>query len=38
MNGIRRGDEMIYITHLQCYKKPVLIIGNEVEVKVWEEE
>lgn len=28
MNGIRRGDEVIYITHLQGYKKPVLAIGN----------
>ena len=28
MNGIRRGDEVIYITHLQGYKKPVLMIGN----------
>ena len=29
MNGIRRGDEVIYITHLQGYKKPVLMIGNK---------
>ena len=28
MNGIRRGDEVIYITHIQGYKKPVLAIGN----------
>lgn len=28
MNGILRGDEVIYITHLQGYKKPVLTIGN----------
>ena len=28
MNGIRKGDEIIYITHLQGYKKPVLAIGN----------
>lgn len=29
MNGIRRGNEVIYITHLQGYKKPVLMIGNK---------
>lgn len=29
MNGIRRGDEVIYVTHLQGYKKPVLMVGNK---------
>ena len=33
MNGIRRGDEVIYITHLQGYKKPVLMIGNRTVVQ-----
>lgn len=28
MNGIRRGNEVIYITHLPGLKKPVLAIGN----------
>lgn len=28
MNGYRKGDEVIYITHIQGYKKPVLAIGN----------
>ena len=28
MNGIRRGDEAIYITHFPGLKKPVLAIGN----------
>ena len=28
MNGIRRGNEAIYITHFPGRKKPVLAIGN----------
>ncbi len=28
MNGFRRGDEHIYITHFPGLKKPVLAIGN----------
>lgn len=28
MNGIHRGDEVIYIMHCTGYKKPVLMIGN----------
>ena len=28
MNGFRRGNETIHITHLPNYKKPVLLIGN----------
>ena len=29
MNGLSRGDEVIYITYIQGYKKPVLAIGNQ---------
>ena len=28
LGGIRRGDEYIYVTHLQTHKKPVLCLGN----------
>ena len=28
MNGIRKGNEVIYITHLPNHKRPVLAIGN----------
>lgn len=28
MNGFRKGDEIIHITHLTTHKKPVLLIGN----------
>ena len=33
MNGVSRGDEVIYITHIQGYKKPVLAIGNKCVVR-----
>lgn len=28
MGGIRRGDYVIYVTHLPTHKKPILAIGN----------
>ncbi len=28
LHGFRRGEEIIYITHLPNHKKPVLLIGN----------
>lgn len=28
--GFRRGEEIIHITHLPNYKKPVLLVGNSL--------
>lgn len=28
LHGFRRGDEIIHITHLKGYKKPILMMGN----------
>ena len=28
LHGFRRGEEVIHITHLPNYKKPVLLVGN----------
>lgn len=28
LHGFRRGEEIIHITHLPNYKKPVLLVGN----------
>ena len=33
MNGIRKGDDVIYITHIDGYKKPVLAIGTKNVIK-----
>jgi len=34
MNNIRRGDEIIYITHFPDLKKPVLAIGESNWIKI----
>ncbi len=28
LHGFRKGDEIIHITHLKGYKKPILMMGN----------